>query len=83
MENKFINIDFKKVKGFNELTLEQQKLFIETYKFHNSIVGTDYKEGWVPVKVKWIEKSPSRYSYLRVEFKNGDWLHYTQKKEWY
>lgn len=79
----YIEIDVNKVKGFNKLTPEQQGLFIRTYKFHNSIVGNDYKEGWVPVKVKWIEKNPSRCSYLKVDFKNGEWLHYTQKGEWY
>ena len=79
----YLEIDFTKVKGFDKLNQEQQELFIETYRIHNSIVGTDYKEGWKPLKVKWVKEIPSRYSYLRVEFQNGDWLHYTQNKEWY
>jgi hypothetical protein len=79
----YIEINFNNVKGFNKLTPEQQKLFIETYKRHNSIVGTEYKAEWQPVKVAWVEEKPSKYSYLRVEFKNGNWLHYTQKGEWY
>ncbi len=79
----YIEIYFNNVEGFDKLTQEQQKLFIKTYKLHNSIVGYDYKEGWIPVKVAWIEENPSVYSYLRVEFRNGDWLHYTRKGEWY
>ena len=79
----YIEIDFSKVKGFNKLTPGQQELFIKTYKIHNSIVGNDYKEDWRPIKVVWVEEKPSKYSYLRVEFQNGDWLHYTQSKEWY
>ena len=81
--NYYLEIDFTKVKGFDKLTPGQQKLFIETYRIHNSIVGTDYKEGWKPLKVRWVEENPSRYSYLRVDFQNGDWLHYTQKSDWY
>lgn len=73
----YIEIDFDKVKGFNKLTPGQQKLFIETYKLHNSIQGSEYKEDYVPVSVKWEN------GYLKVVFKNGIWLHYTQKGEWY
>lgn len=80
----YIDIDFNNVEGFCKLSPMQQKLFIETYKIHNSIVGTDYKEGWRPIKVRWVEnKENNKYSYLRVDFKNGDWLHYTQNKDWY
>ena len=79
----YVEIDFNAVEGFNKLTPEQQSLFIDTYKKHNSLVGSEYKEEWQPVKVAWVKESPSRYSYLKVEFKNGDWLHYTQKGDWY
>jgi len=79
----YIEINFNDVKGFDKLTPVQQSLFIDTYKKHNSLVGSEYKEEWQPVKVAWVEESPSRYSYLKVEFKNGDWLHYTQKGDWY
>lgn len=76
----YIEIDFNKVKGFNKLTPEQQELFKSTYKVHNSVHGLDYKEKWIPVSVKWIDIG-SRLSYLKVVFRNGDWLHYTQRKE--
>lgn len=79
----YIEINFSNVKGFDNLSKEQQNLFIETYKIHNSIVGSDYKEGWAPIKVAWVKEKPSKYSYLKVDFKNGQWLHYTQKKEWH
>ncbi|HHY71395.1 MAG TPA: hypothetical protein GX519_07115 [Thermoanaerobacterales bacterium] len=79
----YIEINFNAVKGFNKLAKAQRKLFTDTYKKHNSLVGSDYKEGWSPVKVEWVKENPSKYSYLRVEFKNGNWLHYTQKGEWY
>jgi hypothetical protein len=79
----YIEINFNAVEGFNKLTPEQQNLFIATYKRHNSIVGSEYKEEWQPVKVAWVEEKPSQYSYLKVDFKNGQWLHYTQKGDWY
>lgn len=79
----YIEIDFNKVKGFNKLTPEQQELFKSTYRVHNSVHGLDYKEEWVPVSVKWIVENPTRYSYLKVVFRNGDWLHYTQSGTWY
>lgn len=76
----YIEIDFNKVKGFNKLTPEQQELFINTYKRHNSCHGYEYKEDYIPVSVKWIQ---SNLSYLKVVFRNGIWLHYTQRGEWY
>jgi hypothetical protein len=79
----YIEIDFNAVEGFNKLTPEQQNLFIRTYKFHNSIQGHEYKEDYIPISVRWIEENPSRKSYLKVVFRNGIWLHYTQKCDWY
>ncbi len=76
----YIEIDFDKVKGFNNLTQEQQELFKSTYRVHNSVHGIDYKEEWIPVSVKWIEGKPS---YLKVVFRNRDWLHYTLNGTWY
>lgn len=76
----YIEINFNKVKGFNRLTPEQQQLFIGIYKVHNSGQGLDYKDGYVPMSVKWIKGRPS---YLKVVFKNGIWLHYSQNGTWY
>lgn len=72
------------MKGYESLTTSQQKLFSETYKLHNSMVGTDYKKEWKPVIVGWVkDQEDEKNSYLKVVFSNGEWLHYTQKKEWY
>lgn len=80
----YIEIDFNKVNGFKKLTPEQQELFKNTYKRHNSCHGSDYKDEWIPVSVKWIvDNVDNYYSFLKVVFKNGEWLHYTKRQEWY
>ena len=80
----FIQIDYTKVKGFAGLTEEQQQLFIETYKIHNSVQGNDYKENYEPISVKWVaDKVDDRFSKLKVIFKNGEWLYYTKIHEWF
>ena len=79
----YIEIDFTKVKGFNKLTAEQQELFKSTYRVHNSVHGLDYKDEWIPISVKWIVENPTKYSYLKVVFQNGEWLYYTQNRTWY
>ena len=76
----YIEIDFYKVIGFNKLTPKQQELFKSTYRVHNSIHGTDYKEDYIPASVRWVNDRPG---YLKVVFRNGNWLHYTQRGEWY
>lgn len=73
----YIKINFNQVKGFEKLTPEQQELFKNTYRVHNSVHGSDYKEDWIPVPVK------RENSYLKVVFRNGEWLHYTGKGTWY
>lgn len=77
----YIEIDYNKVKGFKKLTPEQQYLFIKTYKVHNSIQGLDYKEDWTPKSVQWV--ADIRCSYLKVVFRNGEWLHYLPNGTWY
>ena len=67
----------KNVKGFSKLTPEQQQLLIRTNERHKSGVGSDYKDGWTPVSVKPLGKN------LKVTFKNGQWLHYTPRGDWY
>jgi len=69
-------IDFTKVKGFNNLSNEAKELFIRTYKLHNTIQGTDYKEDYEPIKVK------EEKTHLKVTFKNGVWLHYYPNGTW-
>jgi len=66
-----------KIKGFNKLNKEQQKLLIKTDESHKAIVGNDYKDGWTLVSVKPLGRD------LKVTFKNGKWLHYTPDGRWY
>lgn len=65
------------VKGFKNLTKEQQELLIAVNARHKAGVGTDYKDGFTPVKVV------PDFTRLRVWFKNGQWLYYTKKGDWY
>ena len=65
------------VKGFKNLTPEQQNLLIATNTKHKAGVGTEYKDGLTPVKVV------PDYNRLRVWFKNGIWLYYTKDGSWY
>lgn len=73
----YIEIDFNKVKGFNNLSEPAKALFERVYKCHNAGQGMDYKEAWKPIKVK------EHKQYLEVHFKNGDWLHYLPDGTWY
>lgn len=73
----FIKIDFSKVKGYNNLSDKDKKIFRDTYEIHNSIHGLDYKEEWIPEFVEPYGET------LKVVFRNGKWLHYTKNNEWY
>ena len=65
------------IKGYDKLTAQQQRLLVNTNKRHKAGVGTDYKDGWTPVKVTPLGEN------LKVVFKNGEWLHYTPNGSWY
>lgn len=73
----YIEIDFEKVNGFNKLSEHAKDLFKSVYKKHNSVQGKDYKEGWIPKKIK------EHRSYIEVHFRNGEWLHYFANGTWY
>ena len=73
----YIKIDFSKVKGYQNLSEPAKALFRRSYKVHNSVHGMDYKEDWIPKKVK------EHKTYLEVHFKNGQWLHYLPNGTWY
>lgn len=70
-------MDLRSVKGYKKLTEEQQVLFERVFHKHQSGLGTEAKKEFTPVSVKW-EKT-----YLKVVFKNGEWLHYTRSGAWY
>ena len=72
----YLEIDFNKVEGYSKLSDPAKELLQKTYKVHNSGQGTDYKEDWRPVRV--LEHS----KYLKVVFKNGEWLHYYPNGTW-
>lgn len=55
--------------GFNKLSDPAKKLFISTYENHK-------KSGWIPKKVE------EHRNYLRVDFTNGEWLHYYPNGTW-
>ncbi len=64
-----------KIKGFKKLTQEQQELFASTYAEH--LASVENKESWQAVSITW------EGSYLKVSFRNGEWLHYTKSGVWY
>ena len=68
----------KNVKGFDNLTADEQDLLIMVNQKHKAGVGTEYKDGYTPVEV-----APPKKGILKVRFKNGAWLHYTVFGEWY
>lgn len=71
-----------KVKGFENLTPYQQELLIAINARHKAGVGTDYKDGFTPVRV---EAKPSLKNKMRLKvwFKNGIWLNYSEDGSWY
>ncbi len=65
----------EKIKGYLKLEKWQQDLFESVYKSHMACVGN--KDNWIVKSISW-EKT-----YLKVSFKNGEWLHYTKSGTWY
>ncbi len=76
--NKFyVEIDFNKVKGFDELSDIAKELFRTLYKEHNSAQGLDYKIKFIPKSVK------EHKEYLEVHFNKSNWLHWLPNGQWY
>ncbi|MHC1747480.1 MAG: hypothetical protein AB9856_03715 [Cellulosilyticaceae bacterium] len=63
------------IVGFNKLTKAQQALFVNVNTKH--LQAVEDKAAWTPVRVEWDK------TYLKVWFKNGDWLHYIPNGVWY
>lgn len=72
----YIEIDFNKVKGYNNLSDPAKSVFKRVYTAHNASHGSEYKEKWIPVKVT------EHKDHLKVYFKNGEWLHYRPYGSW-
>lgn len=66
------------IKGIEKLTAAQKELMQEVNELHTQCVGSDYKEGMKIVKV-WIDSN----NCICVRLANGEWYHYTERKEWY
>ena len=75
---KYIEIDFNKVAGYENLSEPAKKVFECAYKTHNSCKSLDYKEKWLPVKI--IEH---KHYYIEVHFANGEMRHYLPNGTWY
>lgn len=67
----------KSLKGYDKLTDYQRQFLNVIYKKHQSCLGAAEKDGYTPVSVKALDPGT-----LKVVFKNGEWLHYTNS-EWY
>lgn len=72
----YIEIKFEEIKGYDKLSEVSKKFFKKVYKLHNSIIGLEYKNNWIPIKV--IERT----TYLKVYFKNGEYLNYYINGTW-
>jgi hypothetical protein len=65
------------IKGYSKLSQLAKKVFDETYAKHQLALGESEKANWQAVKVK------EQRDHIRVDFANGEWLHYTAIGTWY
>jgi len=70
-------MEFKIIIGFDNLTEREKELFKQIYYKHQAALGSQEKSKYTPTKV--ILKA----NHFKVSFINGEWLHYTFRKEWY
>lgn len=70
-------MEFEKIKGYKELPEAHKTFFQQMFKRHQACLGSEAKIAFTPVSVK-LEKG-----YLKVSFKNSEWLHYSQNGTWY
>ena len=68
-------IDLSNVKGYKKLLKWQQELLERVHKKH--LASIESKVQWEIKSVIWDR------TYLKVIFKNGEWLHYTTDGYWY
>jgi hypothetical protein len=73
----YMDIDFTKVAGFENLSERAKEVFINVYKRHNTTVGLRDNHCWIPESVK------EHKTYVEVHFFNNQWLHYMPNGEWY
>lgn len=63
------------ISGFSNLSEHNKQLFTTFLK--NFYAAWEYPERWIPKKVSYAGE------YLRVDFKNGIWLHVLDVNTWY
>lgn len=68
-------MNLEKVSGYRKLSVSKQELFKQVYEKHMECVGD--RASWQVKSVAWVD------TYLKVTFKNGEWLHYTRSGTWY
>lgn len=68
------------VKGYEDLDDLYKQRFEQFLK--NFYKSWEFPEQHIPVKVA-FKKDKSNGSYLRVDFKDGTWLHVTGSRQWY
>lgn len=66
------------LRGYKGLTDYQRQFFNITLKRHQACLGDDLKKEYTPTGVKSL--GPRK---VKVTFKNGSWLNYTDNGEWY
>lgn len=76
MPTNYQQISFDEVKGYNKLSDGAKMVFAHVYRKHNSNVGEEHKKDWIPTNVS------MKGSYLKVTFRNGEWLHYYPNGTW-
>jgi hypothetical protein len=71
-----------KVKGYVNLTADQQQLLERVYARHMAAMGTEMRSRY-PVdqikEVKWDKVDRT----VNIYFQNGDWWHYNKQGNWY
>lgn len=68
-------MNVEKVSGYSRLATDDQKVLKTVYAKHMACI--EDKSLWELKSVTATER------YLKVTFKNGDWLHYTRSGNWY
>jgi hypothetical protein len=64
--------DNNNIKGYSKLSEPAKNIFDRVYSNHHTSFPN-----WIAVKVK------ETRTYIRVEFTNGEWLHYLPNGTWY
>lgn len=78
-----INLRFDEIIGFENLSVEAEETFINTYNIHSLVPGVATKIQYIPKRLVEIENGIIEVWYDAKGKSNGNWLHYTPDGEWY